>query len=1046
MKKLFLSLTAVVALLATSCVQDVSTDEAVSVGGEATVRFSVGAADLGSRAYATGVWADELYYAVYNQNGDLLPVSVLPGETPVALQNGAADLEVKLAAGLTYNFIFWAASTEALANGTYTFDWENQKMSLNPEKLVAQDETLDAFYLYVPNVEADGNATPIGVELKRPFAQVNVATSDTEAAAAAGLTVAQTQISIWAHTELNLVSGDVAGFNELTYKYANKAEGELKTGYDWLGMIYVLVDDYATVDVKFGYNTAVGANAVRVLNIPNVPVQRNHRTNIVGEVLTSGKNFDVNIDDEFAGDHEAGIITIGNNSYGTLSAAVAAAADGDQLTLQGDITIGANEPVTTIPADKNLELNLNGKTITATVGNAASLLSRATGNINLFDVRGELTIKGGDIKLKYEAEDMGWSYFSEIFYVGFNGKLTIEDSMLENLGGTAMSYVVDMVNATNTTVIIKNSTLKSTYIPFRVFNNAKNGVNNVTIENSTLEGKYAFWVQYYLGDGRDEATLATNLNFDIFGNGNTYVSTAKPEAPIMYGFDAYYYFDGNGTPVIYDQAVLAYAFGAYTSVKLGADINLDSILKVDNGKTFTLDLNGKTINGTDTTEKNFSVIDNRGELTIQGAGAIKLTATINSGWNRYSAVVANNPGGNLTIKNGVTIEHLGGTDMAYGVDNLTNGKGTSAVTTIENATVKSTYSALRQFLNGVEATNELYVKAGAVIEGANRSIFFHDPSANANTGKLVVEADAQLKGNVRLSVTEGSTEWPVEVSIASAALADGSAVTYNYLPEGYAVVENNGVWTVVENVKSADTQDALNDGVTGDAYIVLGDGNYTLPSPSASGSEVTIAGTKDVVVTIDKPNYSGSDLTLTGITVQGSGYSTGVQHVNTVTYNDVAVLGEFCLYGEKVVFNNCTFELAAGQYIWTYAAKNVEFNNCTFNTVGKAILVYNEGWGASNVAVKGCTFNATGSGKAGAIANQNCAAIEIDNFQTTGVGAAHKVTASNNTHSNNFSGEWRIKNFLAGNAITVNGVEYTQIALDGKLMTKDSSNNVTIVE
>jgi predicted transcriptional regulator len=56
------------------------------------------------------------------------------------------------------------------------------------------------------------------------------------------------------------------------------------------------------------------------------------------------------------------------------------------------------------------------------------------------------------------------------------------------------------------------------------------------------------------------------------------------------------------------------------------------------------------------------------------------------------------------------------------------------------------------------------------------------------------------------------------------------------------------------------------------------------------------------------------------------------------------------------------------------------------------------------------------------------------------------LEASNNTYSENFSGEWRIKNWVAGNAITVNGVEYNQIAIDGKLMTIDSSKNVTVLE
>ena len=481
------------------------------------------------------------------------------------------------------------------------------------------------------------------------------------------------------------------------------------------------------------------------------------------------------------------------------------------------------------------------------------------------------------------------------------------------------------------------------------------------------------------------------------------------------------------------------------TIKLIENVTLEEVLQVPAGKSITLDLNGNTITGTDTTSTNFSLIDNRGNLTVVGPGKLEAKATVNSGWNRYSAVLANNPGGNLYVGEGVIILHHGGTDMAYGIDNLTNGKNTSAVTTIEGATVKSTYRAVRQFLNGVEATNELYVKAGTLLEGANKSIFFHDPSKNANTGKLVVEAGAQLKGDIYLFVTAGSTEWPVEVSIASSALVEGSKITSGNVPAGYMVTKDSNNNYVVAQGETVSDQSALATAISAaedGAYINLAAGNYTLPA--ISGKEVTLVGTEDVVITINKPNLSGADLTLSGVTVKGSGYSTGVQHVNTVTYNDVKVIGEMCLYGEKVVFNGCTFELAKGKYIWTYGVKNAEFNNCVFNTAGKAILVYNEGAGATNVKVEGCTFNATAGDKAGAIANQNCAAIEIDNFQSSGVGVAHNVVAANNTYNENFSGEWRIKNYVNGNSITVNGVAYTSIAIDGKTMTIDANKNVTV--
>ncbi len=243
-----------------------------------------------------------------------------------------------------------------------------------------------------------------------------------------------------------------------------------------------------------------------------------------------------------------------------------------------------------------------------------------------------------------------------------------------------------------------------------------------------------------------------------------------------------------------------------TEIILSGDIDLNDVagmfstraeaakfITVPAGKSLILNLNGCTLSATDNTEKNYGLIMNNGNLTIKdatGEGKMIVKATINSGWNRYSAVISNNPGATLVVDGG-TIEHLGGTDMAYGIDILTNGGIGDVKATINGGHIKSTYRAVRQFLNSSSKKNELIINGG-ILEAPNKSIFFHDPSANANNGTLLVAAEAQLKGDVYLFVTAGSTEWPVEVSIAKAALVAPSEVTSANVPEGYGVVEENG--------------------------------------------------------------------------------------------------------------------------------------------------------------------------------------------------------------------------------------------------------------
>ena len=334
----------------------------------------------------------------------------------------------------------------------------------------------------------------------------------------------------------------------------------------------------------------------------------------------------------------------------------------------------------------------------------------------------------------------------------------------------------------------------------------------------------------------------------------------------------------------------------------------------------------------------------------------------------------------------------------------------------------------------------------------DRGIIINNQYVDAADEKVVtldvsnVTFNTQLKAAIMVNTTVGAViNIGENVNIAGVA---ADAVNHVWVDEDAAAYAKNvkvsgGNWKIegatwsVKADGSAVAED--NDGLAaalafGINTVEIADGAYTLPS--VSGRNIKISGNKAAELTITTPNYGGSTLALEGVTVIGKGYSTGVQHVVTVTYTNVAVKGEMCLYGQYVQFSNCTFDLNAGQYIWVYGAKRADFYNSTFNTKGKAILIYNEGAGANNVVVKGCRFNSTGAGYVGAapMNAQSCAAIEIDNSQTSGVGAAHKLTTENNSWSASFSGEWRIKTFMEGAPVTVNEKEYTQIALDGKLM------------
>ena len=545
-KKLFYGMMAATMLFATSCQQD-----DVLVQGGDTISFEVSTPQIATRAYSDGTTAEYLHYAVYNDQNTLLYTENgvrddFKGYTTFDQTTGKATVQLKLATGKAYKVLFWASAEQNVEDnvGPYTINFNTLEMTVNAG--ACNDEARDAFYKFHP---VNGERVQ-AVTLTRPFAQLNIGTNDLDEALADGIDVAKTQIKVTAYNTLDLAYGTVDNEEEQVFALnarPNRDEENFPvTGYDYLAMSYVLVKDKVIKNVEFTY----GETNTQTRTFNNIPLQRNHRTNIYGSLLTNEFEFNVDIEEDF------------DNNYGIEDEKVSKTVknidefntafndpDIDIIILDRDINLNdimtrttAQDPTYTIAAGKTLTIDLNGKKLSAT--------STQTGaNYNMFDVRGTLTMKNGTIEYEHKGENMHWNNFAEIFYVGFNGTLNLDGVTAKNMGGSEMAYVIDMCNATNITVNIKNSVLESTYIPIRVFNNNSTGVNNVTVEKSTLKGKYCFWVQYWLADGRDEATLKNTLNLNIFNsseNENEFIYNNNYNTPILLGYADFIMVDSYG--------------------------------------------------------------------------------------------------------------------------------------------------------------------------------------------------------------------------------------------------------------------------------------------------------------------------------------------------------------------------------------------------------------------------------------------------------------------------------------------------------------------
>ena len=324
-----------------------------------------------------GLAADNLVFAVFDENGEELP-NLRQGDwvngigdvtTEVTFDNSATPtttVTVTLVRGKVYTFVCWAQNKAATC---YDFkDMKNIGIDYT-EYNAANNDLRDAFYACVQTEKVTENFSQT-VVLKRPFAQINVGTTDFVEAQKAGLEIDDLYSTMTvknAATTLETFTGKASNPVELTYEYAhaiapedeleinknlvqNNPQGTIADRYDWLAMNYILVADgsangegSALVDVAF--KVREGDDVVLTsYDVPNVPVQRNFRTNIVGSLLTAEGEISIIIDPIFNGEY---VVDVWD---GLSTVAPAADEDGYYVTTAAELAWVAEQ------------VNKNGKT------------------------------------------------------------------------------------------------------------------------------------------------------------------------------------------------------------------------------------------------------------------------------------------------------------------------------------------------------------------------------------------------------------------------------------------------------------------------------------------------------------------------------------------------------------------------------------------------------------------------------------------------------------------------------------------------------------
>ena len=715
-----------------------------------------------------------------------------------------------------------------------------------------------------------------------------------------------------------------------------------------------------------------------------------------------------------------------------------------------------NEQIS-IPSDKDITIigteNVEGR--------SASKTSVFKGQLK---VSGKLTLKNITVKTPDAAITGEVSQFSKsAIAVTSAGEVICENVTFEmgNLqDASAITGWWDTGKGTN--IVVKNSTFNCAgQRPIR-------SCANVTVENCVFNDPYRYAIQLTA-----KSSTATELENAIvnFNNNTINAGTTSPK-DVVYGIQlegeeygcsnliingagntlnlgttektgAMYYCEGgkidhstivwntevkpvHANPVVYMAGKTYVGIAAAIEAMTGneATITLEDVEYEFPIKDVNFQGKTVTFKGTKETVLDVSKVDERNQY-VTGASLTFEGLTLNFGTDLYMGF-ANYAA--LTYKNCT----INGLQFAYG----------SGKTSFENFELNS---------NGAE--HSLWTWGGQNISFKGCKFTYGDRAVNCYGAGVTTNIEFE---NCKFTKVDGKkTTGAIETN--------SSTLTALNLTINNCSVNEGDLWWVsewdsekgektfvsIDGHRVAATTEQLLAAIEAGISEIYVSGKMKMPS-SSSNNTIKIIGDGTAVIDNTLGAYlENANLTFEKVTfkttfgmVNGNGADYAALYSKNINYNECNFEGPILLGRDGAKFEGCTFDKLGNDYVRTYG-NDATFTGCTFNTEGKALLIYSDGGNeVSKVSVTACTFNATQGAKASAIANQNCAAIEIHNY-----GNGVNLTTENNTIDSDFSGVWRIKTYESGKPrVFVNGTEYTTIALDGKTMTIDGNKNVTVNE
>ena len=478
----------------TACQKSESFD-AVSGDVDITVSTSLPAQMAETRAAGDGTTVNRCIMEIY-LDGELY------GERQVAaVENLSATFSVRLVAGKTFDLVFWADKSGADINTDLHYNTADLANVAFTGDYIGNDDARDAFFGTAQVISDKSQA--VNVELKRPFGQLNVKTLDLAEVKAAAPALEPKKVKIEfasVPTGINLLTGELTDAKSAV-AYADAAAVVDAEGH--LSFDYVLAPagtEQFLADFTMSFLDENGAEVAGAYDFSSIPVQRNYRTNVSGNLLTKKADINVEVKPGFDGeidfDADAVVVSTSEGLADVISA-------GGAARLAGDITLTAAESLIDIEEGKEVTIDLDGHKLAFEAGTAIDA------------TKSTLSIVNGTI----EANNIEKPTHS-IFNAGENGTVTLDGVTLNTNGsGIGPGTGVD-----NSTVIVRNSTLNCG--GYALATNASSAGDNVVmiVENSTLKANTAVCVNVPCSLTIDGCTIEGDTQGMMLRGGTAYVS------------------------------------------------------------------------------------------------------------------------------------------------------------------------------------------------------------------------------------------------------------------------------------------------------------------------------------------------------------------------------------------------------------------------------------------------------------------------------------------------------------------------------------------